>query len=276
MEEKVTFSPLQEVISAKRPPPDYLAGTLGTYGSSSTTENTHTKPKMPAPRLSAPKNPTSFPYMTRVPLLHTLPSTVLQPSFPINSPSIPSLASLRSLCTSFSHPKMSDKTHIHSIRNEFPDDPETLGNYPTPLSPPLPPISKQIELNRAMSASSRASLFSVSPVDVLFQDDWLIVVNKPQGVYCEAVLSSIPRIFGDTAVNSHGLGEWFVISRFLQSELLVALIYWWYLFWGVFSFPILARPFSYVLFTLSNEAIENEKWQAAKNRQEKDFNWWIL
>lgn len=225
MKEKVTFSPLQEVSSAKQPPTDYLAGGLGTHGSSSTTENTRTKLKMPAPRSSALKHPTSFPFMTRVPLLHVLPSTILQQSFPVNSPSILCLARLRSLCTSFSHPKMPDKTHIHSTRNEFPDDPETLGNYPAPLSPPLPPISKQIELSRAMSASSRSSLFSVSPVDVLFQDDWLIVVNKPQGVYCEAVLSSIPRIFGDTAVNSHGLGECFLISGFLQSELPVALIY---------------------------------------------------
>lgn len=87
-----------------------------------------------------------------------------------------------------------------------PESPKTtLGNYPVPLSPPLPSISKDIELSRAMSASSRSSLFAVSRSEVLFEDEWLIAVNKPQGVYCEAILSSIPNLLNGS-VKSDGLG----------------------------------------------------------------------
>ncbi|CAL1355508.1 unnamed protein product [Linum trigynum] len=68
----------------------------------------------------------------------------------------------------------------------------TLQNYPKPLSPPLPAISKEIELARAMSASSRSSLFSLSAFEVLFEDQWLMAVNKPQGIYYEVVLTSVP------------------------------------------------------------------------------------
>ncbi|XP_028792895.1 RNA pseudouridine synthase 1 [Neltuma alba] len=67
----------------------------------------------------------------------------------------------------------------------------TSQNYPVPLSPQLPPISKQIELSRAMSASSKSSLFSLSRADILYEDEWLLAVNKPQGIYCESVLSSL-------------------------------------------------------------------------------------
>ncbi|KAJ7977867.1 RNA pseudouridine synthase [Quillaja saponaria] len=77
--------------------------------------------------------------------------------------------------------------------------PETFQDYPVPLSPPLPPISKQIELSRAMTASSKSSIFSLSRSDFLYEDPWLIAVNKPQGVYCESVLSSIPRALGQSA-----------------------------------------------------------------------------
>lgn len=76
---------------------------------------------------------------------------------------------------------------------------QTSQNYPVPLSPPLPPISKHIELARAMSASSKSSLFSLSRDDVVFEDQWLIVVNKPQGVYCESVLESVPQLLCDSA-----------------------------------------------------------------------------
>ncbi|KAF5746706.1 RNA pseudouridine synthase 1-like [Tripterygium wilfordii] len=77
-------------------------------------------------------------------------------------------------------------------------------SYPTPLSPPLPLISKDVELARAMTASSRSSLYTLSRSDVLYEDGWLIVVNKPQGVYCESVLDSVPQLLGD---KSGGLGE---------------------------------------------------------------------
>lgn len=76
---------------------------------------------------------------------------------------------------------------------------QILHNYPVPLSPPLPSISKQIELGRAMSASSKSSLFALSRSDVVYEDDWLVAVNKPQGVYCESVLASVPNVICDLA-----------------------------------------------------------------------------
>ncbi|KAG5232322.1 RNA uridine synthase [Salix suchowensis] len=72
--------------------------------------------------------------------------------------------------------------------------PINLQNYPVPLSPPLNPLSKEMELARAMSASSKSSLFALSKSDVIYQDQWLIAVNKPQGVYCESVLNSVPQV----------------------------------------------------------------------------------
>lgn len=73
-------------------------------------------------------------------------------------------------------------------------------NYPVPLSPPLQAISKNLELARAMAASSKSSLFALSASDVIYEDEWLIAVNKPQGVYCESVLASVPRLLGDSAM----------------------------------------------------------------------------
>ncbi|KAL7003154.1 endopeptidase La [Sarracenia purpurea var. burkii] len=83
-------------------------------------------------------------------------------------------------------------------QTQLANDPKSTINYPVPLSPPLPTMSKQIELSRAMTASSKSSLVSLSSSHVLFEDEWLIVVNKPQGVYCESVLSSIPSLLNDS------------------------------------------------------------------------------
>ncbi|KAL9250244.1 hypothetical protein AKJ16_DCAP21053 [Drosera capensis] len=70
-------------------------------------------------------------------------------------------------------------------------------NYPIPLSPPLPLISKDIELRRAMTASSRSGLWSIGRGDVVFEDEWLVVVNKKAGVYCERVLGSVVESRGE-------------------------------------------------------------------------------
>lgn len=94
--------------------------------------------------------------------------------------------------------------------------PITPENYPVPLSPPLPPVSKQIELNRAMSASSKSSLYSLSRSDILYEDEWLIAINKPQGIYCESVLSLVPSIL-IPALQSDKLSEGF--------SLLVLIVY---------------------------------------------------
>eukprot|EP00262_Sarcandra_glabra_P011122 TRINITY_DN26843_c0_g1_i1.p1 TRINITY_DN26843_c0_g1~~TRINITY_DN26843_c0_g1_i1.p1 ORF type:complete len:372 (+),score=31.67 TRINITY_DN26843_c0_g1_i1:121-1116(+) len=93
---------------------------------------------------------------------------------------------------------MAEQTHLESPTSNGQKDSQTL-IYPTPLSPPLPPISKQIELNRAESASAKSALFFLSPTQILFEDESMIFVNKPSGVYCEAVLSSIPRFLAGSS-----------------------------------------------------------------------------
>jgi Lon-like ATP-dependent protease len=69
--------------------------------------------------------------------------------------------------------------------------PTVTENYPIPLSPQLPPISKQIELNRATLATSNSELFSLSKTHIIYEDEWLLAVNKPQGIYCDSVLTSL-------------------------------------------------------------------------------------
>lgn len=82
------------------------------------------------------------------------------------------------------------------------NDVRSLMNYPVPLSPPLPSLSKNIELSRALTASSKSALFSLSRTHVLYEDQWLIAINKPQGVYCENVLSAVPCLLNDPASDS--------------------------------------------------------------------------
>ncbi|KAF8088690.1 hypothetical protein N665_0532s0050 [Sinapis alba] len=76
-------------------------------------------------------------------------------------------------------------------------------DYPKPISAPPPPISKDIELKRATEASSKSSLFNLTRDDVLYEDEWLMAVNKPKGVYCESVLSSAPKIIADSSNEFH-------------------------------------------------------------------------
>lgn len=101
---------------------------------------------------------------------------------------------------------MADETHFNSPKTHIENDLKSANNYPVPLSPPLPLISKDIELSRAMTASSKSSLFCLSRTHVLFEDDWLIAVSKPQGVYCEAVLASVPSL-RTHSLDSGQLGE---------------------------------------------------------------------
>ncbi|GER49465.1 unnamed protein product [Striga asiatica] len=89
---------------------------------------------------------------------------------------------------------MAAEAHTNPHQNHLESSPKTLENYPVPLSPPPPLISKSVELNRALTASSKSSLFSLSRKDVLFEDEWLLAVNKPQGIYCETVLSSVQTL----------------------------------------------------------------------------------
>jgi len=69
--------------------------------------------------------------------------------------------------------------------------PTILSNYPIPLSPQLPAISKQIELNRATIATSNSELFSLAQTHIIYEDEYLLAVDKPQGIYCDNVLTSL-------------------------------------------------------------------------------------
>lgn len=118
-----------------------------------------------------------------MPRVHHLPSTNFLPA---------------SFSKSLGFLSMATKTRLDSTQTQVENDPKSLQNYPVPLSPPLPSISKSIELNRALTASSRSSLFSLSRNHVLFEDQWLIAINKPQGIYCENVLSAVPSLLADS------------------------------------------------------------------------------
>lgn len=98
-----------------------------------------------------------------------------------------------------------------------------LENYPTPLSPPLPSISKDMELARALTASSKSSLFGLSRSDILYEDEWLIAVNKPQGIYCDGVLASVPRLLADSSTESNRLTQG--LSTFFLQCLVSGLIW---------------------------------------------------
>ncbi|KAJ9557227.1 hypothetical protein OSB04_011841 [Centaurea solstitialis] len=125
--------------------------------------------------------------MTIIPFPSPLPSIIrLRPPPPISAAST---AVFRSPPPMSENNHDSKKTHL---------DNNDLKNYPMPLSPPLPAISKDLELSRALSASSKSALFSLSKADVLLQDDWLIALNKPQGVYCETILASVPSLLSDS------------------------------------------------------------------------------
>ncbi|XP_047977050.1 RNA pseudouridine synthase 1 isoform X2 [Salvia hispanica] len=86
---------------------------------------------------------------------------------------------------------MAAEAHTNSSQLQPENAPKTLADYPVPLSPPPPLLSKNVELNRALTASSKSVIFTLSRNDVLFEDEWLIAVNKPQGIYCESILSSV-------------------------------------------------------------------------------------
>ncbi|KAL5068999.1 hypothetical protein RYX36_019886 [Vicia faba] len=68
--------------------------------------------------------------------------------------------------------------------------PTLAENEPILLPPPLPVISKEIKLNRATISSSNSNLFSLSKTHTIYKEEWLLAVNKPQGIYCDNVLSS--------------------------------------------------------------------------------------
>ncbi|KAJ4752269.1 Ribosomal large subunit pseudouridine synthase C [Rhynchospora pubera] len=106
--------------------------------------------------------------MTKIPLF-SLPSA--SASFFLRSKSVPQLRLFSALAMASSNSGI------------------TSTDFPIPLTPPHPPHSREVELRRAMSASARSG----APFDlsVVFEDEWIAVVNKPSGVYCDSILSSL-------------------------------------------------------------------------------------
>ncbi|XP_058076957.1 RNA pseudouridine synthase 1-like [Magnolia sinica] len=145
--------------------------------------------------------------MTKTPLPFLLCSHLLPYNSLLLTPSPKSIKSsaVRFLCRPSSLPTMAEKTQFDSTEIGPPNASKTQ-NFPTPLSPPLPPISKQIELQRAMTASSKSSLFSLSRSGIVFEDESLIVVNKPSGIYCESVLSSARHFLNESSLGSTDVG----------------------------------------------------------------------
>ncbi|CAM6105122.1 unnamed protein product [Calypogeia fissa] len=71
--------------------------------------------------------------------------------------------------------------------------------YPVPLSPLSGELAKSIEYERAMVAEAAVKSGPAMTSGVLFEDEWLMVVNKPCGVYCEHVLATIPSLLTPAA-----------------------------------------------------------------------------
>ncbi|KAH7280796.1 hypothetical protein KP509_36G014800 [Ceratopteris richardii] len=64
--------------------------------------------------------------------------------------------------------------------------------WPIPLSPLSGELGKAVELERALKAEAlMASCPAFAASDIIYEDQWLIVINKPSGVYCGHVLSTV-------------------------------------------------------------------------------------
>ena len=75
-------------------------------------------------------------------------------------------------------------------------------DFPVPMSPFAGELSKEVELNRALVAEAAMKAGpAISKEDVLFEDEWLIVVNKPRGLYCEHVFATIPSLLSSTGMS---------------------------------------------------------------------------
>ncbi|KAL2644851.1 hypothetical protein R1flu_012438 [Riccia fluitans] len=72
---------------------------------------------------------------------------------------------------------------------------ERVSTYPVPLTPFSGETEKAIEYDRAMVAeSAMKSGPAIGRSDILFEDEWLMVINKPCGIYSEHVLATIPSL----------------------------------------------------------------------------------
>lgn len=74
-------------------------------------------------------------------------------------------------------------------------DSEQDMDYPVPLSPFAGELSKEVELQRALVAEAAMKAGpAIGRENILFEDDWLMIVNKPRGLYCEHVFVTVPSL----------------------------------------------------------------------------------
>ena len=89
---------------------------------------------------------------------------------------------------------IASKSHGSDDNNDDDDVVVTvdMNQWPKPLSPLSGDIGKGIELQRALKAeASMASQPAFSPSDIIYQDEWLFVINKPSGIYAGHVLETV-------------------------------------------------------------------------------------
>ncbi|KAM0948469.1 hypothetical protein DsansV1_C06g0059711 [Dioscorea sansibarensis] len=86
---------------------------------------------------------------------------------------------------------LSFKTLAPSISHRSRAMAAAVNGFPTPMTPPYPAISKEVELRRAMTAAARSGAYEIGAGDVVFEDESMVVVNKPSGIYCETLLKAL-------------------------------------------------------------------------------------
>lgn len=75
-------------------------------------------------------------------------------------------------------------------------------DYPVPMSPFAGERSKEVELQRALVAeAAMKSGPAIGRENVLFEDDWLMIVNKPRGLYCEHVFATVPSLSSSSGLS---------------------------------------------------------------------------
>jgi hypothetical protein len=81
-------------------------------------------------------------------------------------------------------------------------DGEVEMDYPVPMSPFAGELSKEVELQRALVAeAAMKSGPAIGRENVLFEDDWLMIVNKPRGLYCEHVFATVPSLCSSSGMS---------------------------------------------------------------------------
>ncbi|KAL3698715.1 hypothetical protein R1sor_012791 [Riccia sorocarpa] len=87
----------------------------------------------------------------------------------------------------------------NSVGGAVSEEVERASKYPVPLTPFSGEAEKAIEYERAMVAeAAMKSRAAISRSDILFEDEWLMVINKPSGIYSEHVLATIPSLLQTT------------------------------------------------------------------------------